>query len=164
MFQQLTVLGYLGKDPEVRYMPNGDPVCSFSVATSRSWKDKNGERQEETEWFMATVFGKLADICGEYLKKGSLALFTGRIKTEKWEDRDGNTRYTPKFIVENMKMVSTKNDRDGGGERRERRGPDNDASREREASRQQGFDDGGGKPKSPPTGGGFDDMDDDIPF
>jgi len=161
MFQQLTVLGYLGKDPEVRYMPNGDPVCSFSVATSRSWKDRNGEKQEETEWFMATVFGKLADICGEYLKKGSLALFTGRIKTEKWGDRDGNTRYTPKFIVENMKMVSTKNDRDGGERPSRQR---DEAPERRQAPAQGSFDDGGGKPKSPPTGGGFDDMDDDIPF
>ena len=105
------LVGNLGKDPEIRYMPNGDAVCSFSIATSEQWTDKNsGEKREQTEWHNIVTFRKLAEICGKYLAKGSSVYIEGKIKTEKWQDKEGNDRYTTKIIADEMRMLGGKRD------------------------------------------------------
>lgn len=115
MFQRITIIGHLGKDPESRYLPNGDPVASFSVATSEKWKDKDsGEKKERTEWWRCSAFGKLAEICGEYLHKGSLVMCEGAIRTKKWTDKDGVERYTPELVVTTMKMLGGRSNDDAG--------------------------------------------------
>lgn len=109
-------IGRLGKDPEVRYTPDGAMVTSFSLATDRQWKDKNGEKQQETEWINVVVFGKLAEICGTYLSKGSLVYIEGRLRTRSWE-KDGVKRYTTEIIASDMKMLTPKSS--GSHEQRE---------------------------------------------
>lgn len=105
------LIGSLGKDPETRYLPNGDAVCNFSVATSESWKDKQtGEKKEATEWHRVSAFGKLAEICAQYLTKGSLVYLEGKITTRKWEDKDGQHRYTTEIRADQMKMLGGKRD------------------------------------------------------
>lgn len=101
-------IGRLGKDPEVRYTPDGAMVTSFSLATDRQWKDKNGEKQQETEWMNIVVFGKLAFICGTYLSKGQLVYIEGRIRSRSWEGKDGEKRYTTEIIAGDMKMLTPK--------------------------------------------------------
>ena len=108
------IIGHLGKDPEVRYPPSGEAVCNFTVATSETWKDKaTGEKKESTEWHRIGAFSKLAEICGQYLKKGSLVYIEGRIQTRKWE-KDGHTNYSTEIKADQMKMLGSKSD---GGER-----------------------------------------------
>lgn len=105
------IIGNLGKDPEVRYMANGDAACNFSVATTESWKDKaSGEKKEETEWHRVSFFGKLAEICGQYLKKGSQVYVEGSIKTRKWTDNDGQERYTTEIRGTSMTMLGGKSE------------------------------------------------------
>lgn len=135
------IIGHLGRDPESRYLPSGEAVCNFSVATSESWKDKTtGEKKELTEWHRISAFGKLAEICGEYLKKGSQVYVEGRIQTRKWQDKDGQDRYTTEIRADQMRMLGGKPD----GQRQESAGT---------------------APKKEYDGkGGFDDMDSDIPF
>lgn len=99
------IIGALGRDPEVRYMPNGDAICNISVATSESWKDKNGEKQERTEWHRVSMFGKLAEIAGEYLKKGASVYLEGKLQTRKWTDKDGAEKYTTEIIADRMQML-----------------------------------------------------------
>ena len=114
---KVILVGNLGADPDVRYMPNGDAVCSFSIATSEQWTDKqSGEKKESTEWHNIVAFRKLAEICSQYLAKGSSIYIEGRIKTEKWQDRQGNDRYTTKIYADNMKMLGSRPS--GGGESR----------------------------------------------
>lgn len=148
---KVILIGHLGRDPELRYMPNGDAVCNVSIATSETWKDKTtGEKQEATEWHNLTFYRKLAEIAGEYLKKGSPIYVEGSLHTRKWQDKDGNDRYTTEIRVSEMKMLGSKGD---GGQRQQ---ADN-------GSRQQGSNKQ--RPSSGSSGGGgFDDMDDDIPF
>lgn len=107
---RVILVGRIGKDPETRYMPNGDPVTNCSLATSDTWKDKSGEKAEKTEWHNLTFYKKLAEIAGEYLKKGSLIYVEGKLSTRKWQDKDGNDRYTTEIIVGEMKMLSGKNE------------------------------------------------------
>jgi len=108
---KVILIGRLGKDPETRYTPSGAAVTNFSLATSESWKDKNtGEKQEKTEWHNIVTFGKLAEICGEYLKKGSECYVEGSLITEKWTDKSGNDRYTTKIKCNEMQMLGSKND------------------------------------------------------
>lgn len=107
------LIGHLGKDPETKFMPDGKAVANITVATSESWKDKSGEKQERTEWHRVSFFGKLAEIVGQYLKKGSQVYIEGRIQTRKWQDKDGNERYTTEIIGDEMKMLDKKGD--GGG-------------------------------------------------
>lgn len=105
------LIGHLSKDPDIRYLPSGEGVCNFSVATSEQWKDKNtGEKKEQTEWHRCSAFSKLAEICGKYLKKGSLVYIEGRIQTRKWQDKDGQDRYTTEIKVDNMKMLGGASD------------------------------------------------------
>lgn len=110
-------IGRLGKDPEVRYTPDGAMVTSFSLATDRQWKDKNGEKVQETEWINVVVFGKLAEICGNYLSKGQLVYIEGRIRTRSWEGKDGVKRYATEIIAADMKMLTPKSS--GSHEQRE---------------------------------------------
>ena len=144
------VLGNLGRDPETRYMPNGDAVTNFSIATSRQWKDKDGERKEETEWHRITCFGRTAEVAGEYLLKGMPVHVEGHLKTRKWQDKDGTDRYTTEIICDQLTLLAKKDDDDKKPARRDR-------------------DDGDGRPAKPAAKAGkgpaqFADMDDDIPF
>jgi single-strand DNA-binding protein len=152
---KVILVGNLGKDPESRYLPDGGAVCNFSIATTDKWKDKSGEQQERTEWHRVSTFAKLAEICGEYLKKGSQVYIEGRLQTRKWQDKDGHDRYTTEIVADRMQMLGS---RGGGGEPMGRGEP-------REA---RGPSEGGGSAARPAAkkGGGasFDDMDDDIPF
>ena len=106
---KVIIVGNLGRDPEVRYNPNGGAWCTVSVATSRSWKDKtSGEKVEETEWHRVVFNDKLAEIAGEYLKKGRSVYVEGRLKTRKWTDKDGNEKYTTEIVAENMQMLGSR--------------------------------------------------------
>ena len=102
---KVILLGNLGRDPELRFMPNGDAVCNFSIATTDSWKDKAGEKQERTEWHNIVMYRKLAEIAGEYLKKGSSIYVEGRLQTRKWQTKEGQDRYTTEVIADSMQML-----------------------------------------------------------
>jgi single-strand DNA-binding protein len=169
---KVILIGNLGRDPEVRYTPNGAAICNVTIATSRNWKDKNsGEKMEETEWHRVVFFDRLAEIAGEYLKKGRPVYVEGRLKTRKWTDKDGVEKYTTEIMADNMQLLGG---RDGGGD--EGGGGGGYSSR----GSQGGGDSGGGaprqersapaarpaasKPAATKSSTGFDDMDDDIPF
>jgi single-strand DNA-binding protein len=147
---KVILIGNLGKDPEIRYLPNGDQVCNITLATSEKYKDKStGEAKENTEWHRVVFFGKLAEVCGQYLQKGKKIYVEGRIRTNKWQDKDGNDRYTTEIVGNEMKMLGGK---DEGGSSRESPAP---AARfERQPS-------SAPAPRKPAT---FDDDDGDIPF
>ena len=109
------IVGTLGQDPEIRYTANGSAVANISVATNESWKDKaTGEAQERTEWHRIVMFGKLAEIAQQYLKKGSQAYFEGRIQTRKWQDQSGNDRYSTEFVANAMQMLGGRAGAGGG--------------------------------------------------
>ena len=101
---KVILVGNLGRDPETKYLPSGDAVCNFSIATSETWKDKAGEKQEATEWHRISAFGKLAEICGQYLKKGSTVYIEGSIKTRTYE-KDGEKRYATEIRADRMQML-----------------------------------------------------------
>jgi len=106
---KVILIGRLGKDPETRFSPDGSAVANLTLATSESWKDKgSGEKQERTEWHRVVFFGRLAEIAGEYLKKGAQIYVEGRLQTRKWQDRDGNDRYTTEVVAREMKMLGSK--------------------------------------------------------
>ncbi|HRO61773.1 MAG TPA: single-stranded DNA-binding protein [Burkholderiaceae bacterium] len=110
---KVILVGNLGRDPEVRYSPNGGAICNVSLATTRNWKDKaSGEKREETEWHRVVFYDRLAEIAGEYLKKGRSVYVEGRLKTRKWTDKEGQERYTTEIIAEEMQMLGS---REGGG-------------------------------------------------
>ena len=111
---EVRLIGRVGKDPEVRFAPSGTAFANFSLATSEKWTDKNtGEKKELTEWSRCSAFGKLAEIIGEYVKKGSLIYVGGRLRTEEWEDKDGIKRSTTKIIVDQMRLLSARTDDQG---------------------------------------------------
>ncbi|MCL2589836.1 MAG: single-stranded DNA-binding protein [Betaproteobacteria bacterium] len=150
---KVILVGNLGRDPEIRYMPNGDAVCNVNLATTESWNDKaSGERREVTEWHRVVLFRKLAEIAGQYLKKGSQVYFEGRIRTRKWQDKDGTDRYTTEIEAQEMKMLGR---REGGGDAPMPRDQD-PVPEARQAP----------APAKAPGGdsGGFGNFDDDIPF
>ncbi len=148
---KVILVGNLGQDPETRYMPSGDAVTNISIATSESWKDKQtGEQKDKTEWHKVVMFRRLAEISAEYLRKGSQVYIEGKIRTRKWQDRDGNDRYTTEIVADEMQMLGG---RGGGGNYGSGGGSGSSA--------------GGGS--NAPSGGGQsappnDDFDDDIPF
>jgi single-strand DNA-binding protein len=107
---KVILVGRLGKDPEVKYTQGGTPVAKFTVATNEVWKDQNGEKQERTEWHNIVAWTKLAEICGQYLNKGSRVYIEGRIQTRSWEDKEGNKRYTTEIRADNMVMLGGKPD------------------------------------------------------
>lgn len=152
---KVILIGNLGKDPETRYLPSGDAVTNITVATTDTWKDKEGAKQEHTEWHRIAFFGKLAEIAGEYLKKGSPVYVEGRIRTRKWQDKEGQDRYSTEIVADRMQLLGSR----GGGSESAAREP---AVREPQAAAS-----GGGAKAAPPKkggGGGFEEMDDDIPF
>jgi single-strand DNA-binding protein len=109
---KVMLLGNLGRDPEVRTFPNGDSVCNFSIATSTSWKDKaSGEKKEKTEWHNIVMYRKLAEIAGEYLKKGSSVFVEGSLQTRKWQTKEGQDRYTTEVAADTMQMLGGKDNR-----------------------------------------------------
>jgi len=108
MVNKVILVGRLGADPEVRYTQDGAMVTNFRIATTEQWTDKNGERTQRTEWHRVVSFGKLAEICGNYLAKGRLVYIEGRLQTRAWDDRDGNKRYTTEIIASNMQMLEPK--------------------------------------------------------
>ena len=113
MINKVILVGNLGRDPEMRYTPNGTAVANFTVATSEKWKDKNsGEMQERTEWHRVVVWGKLGEICGQYLSKGRQVYIEGRLQTREWQDKDGNKRYTTEVVANEMKMLGTRDSRE----------------------------------------------------
>lgn len=144
---KVIIVGNLGRDPEVRYLPEGGAITNISVATTDTWKDKSGEKQERTEWHRVAFFGKLAEIAGEYLKKGSQVYVEGALRTRKWQDKEGKERYTTEIVADRMQMLGSR----GGGSEPMAREPAAATS-------------GGGKPQAKKGGGAFDEMDDDIPF
>lgn len=109
---KVMVIGRLGRDPEMRYTPGGSPVTTFSVATSRQWKDGNGETREETEWFNVVAWNKLAEICNDYLRKASRVYIEGRLQTRQWQDQDGQTRYRTEVIATDMIILDGRAARD----------------------------------------------------
>jgi len=111
---KVILIGRLGRDPEVRYMPNGEAVCNFSVATSETWNDRNGQRVERTEWHNITMYRKLAEIAGQYLRKGSQVYLEGRIQSRKYQGKDGIERTAYDIIANEMKMLGGRNDNSGG--------------------------------------------------
>ncbi|MFT5542058.1 MAG: single-strand DNA-binding protein [Glaciecola sp.] len=115
---KVILVGNLGNDPEVRYMPNGNAVANLSIATSESWKDQQGQLQEKTEWHKVTMYRRLAEIAGEYLKKGSQIYLEGKLQTRKWQDQQGNDRYTTEVIADQLQMLGGKNEggNAGGGQ------------------------------------------------
>ena len=112
---KVMLIGNLGKDPEVRFTASGQAVASFSLATSEKFKGKSGEMEERTEWHNITLWGKLAEIAGEYLSKGKTVYIEGRLQTRKWQDKNGNDRYTTDIVGDRMQMLSAKGERSGGG-------------------------------------------------
>ena len=108
MINKAILIGRLGKDPEVRYTPDGQMVTSFGLATDEQWKDKQGEKVQKTEWHKIVVFGKLAEICGNYLVKGKLVYLEGKLQTRSWENKDGVKQYTTEIVANDMKMLGDK--------------------------------------------------------
>lgn len=150
MLNQAQIIGHLGKDPDVRYLPSGDAVTTFSVATTEKWRDKaTGEQKEATEWHRITTFGKLAEICGEWLKKGQQVFVQGKITTKKYTDKDGIERYATEIRADTMKMLGGRQE----GEHRQA-APQHHAAPQRQQR----------QAPQPAHGSGFDDMTDDIPF
>jgi single-strand DNA-binding protein len=136
---KVILMGHLGRDPEVRYMPNGEAVCNFSIATTENWKDKQGNKQSKSEWHNIVAYRKLAEICGEWLKTGSQCYVEGKLQTRQWE-KDGVKRYSTEVIIEKMDMIGSKQDNASGG----------DYAQSKSYSK-------AGDP------GGFDDMEEDLP-
>jgi len=142
---KVILVGNLGKDPEVRYMPNGNAVANITVATSETWKDKQtGEPQEKTEWHRVVMFRRLGEIAGEYLKKGSQVYIEGRLQTRKWQDNSGNDRYTTEIVADNMQMLGSRGGGGGAGGGYQNESP--------------------AKAAPVAAAAGADDFDDDIPF
>jgi single-strand DNA-binding protein len=175
---KVIVVGNLGKDPETRYSPNGGAICNVRIATTRNWKDKaTGEKKEETEWHSVVFYDRLAEIAGEYLKKGRSVYVEGRLKTRKWQDKEGQDRYTTEIIAAEMQLLGSREGMGGGGNM-----PADDAGGYSRESYGGGSDGGGGArsggggaraggggpapapARKPAPATGLTDMDDDIPF
>ncbi len=152
---KVILIGNLGADPEVRYLPSGEAVANLRIATTEKYKDRNGEQQEATEWHRVSFFGKTAEICSQYLKKGSAVYVEGSIRTRKWQDQSGQDRYSTEVRGDRMQMLGGRSGGSGGGS-----APYDDG----------GFDappaapSGGGNRAAPASGGGGGGFDDDIPF
>jgi single-strand DNA-binding protein len=156
---KVILVGNLGADPETRYMPNGDPITNIRIATTSRWKDKQtGENKEETEWHRVVFRARLAEIAGEYLKKGSPVYVEGRIRTRKWQDKEGQDRYTTEIMADNMQLLGS---RGGAGEPRPEREPAEATSGATAGAAAGGAAKPAGK-KAP--AGGLGEMEDDIPF
>ncbi|MEZ4361352.1 MAG: single-stranded DNA-binding protein [Kofleriaceae bacterium] len=149
---KVILVGHLGADPDMRYTPSGQGVCELRLATSESWNDKNGQRQDRTEWHRVVVWGKRAEICSKYLAKGRQVYVEGRIQTRSYDDKEGHKRYITEVIANDVQFLGGGGNREGGGGRssgRDEPPPDQDL----------GYGGGGGG-----GGGGMPGPDDDIPF
>ena len=153
---KVIIIGNLGNDPDMRYLPSGDAVANLSVATTDKYKDKNGETQEATEWHRVSFFGKTAEICGQYLKKGSQVYVEGSIRTRKWQDKEGQDRYTTEIRGDRMQMLGGRGGMSGGTAEMD--------SAPRQQSRPAQNNAPSRVPAAAPAGGSFDDLEDDIPF
>lgn len=164
---KVILIGNLGRDPEVRYAPSGSAICNVTIATSRQWKNRDsGERQEETEWHRVVFYDRLAEIAGEYLKKGRPVYVEGRLKTRKWTDKDGVEKYTTEIVADQMQLLGGREGGGGGGGYGGDDGGMGD-SREGRESRPARSAPAPRAPAPKPaakSSTGFDDMDDDIPF
>lgn len=157
---KVILVGNLGRDPETRYMPNGEAVTNVTLATSDNWTDKtSGERKEATEWHRVTFYRRLAEVAGEYLKKGSQIYVEGKLRTRKWQDKDGQDRYTTEVIADVMQMLGSRGGGGGGSMQDDAPASFGGEAERRPAAKSAGT---GGGAKKPATS--FDDMDDDIPF
>jgi single-strand DNA-binding protein len=162
---KVILIGNLGKDPEIRYTPNGAAICSIRLATTRSWKDKtSNEKVEETEWHSVVFFDRLAEIAGEYLKKGRSVYVEGRLKTRKWQDKEGHDRYTTEIIGDDMKMLGSREGLGGSAEEGGRSSGYGERGASGGAAERPARPAPAGKPAPQKSATGFDDMDDDIPF
>ena len=153
---KVIIVGNLGRDPETRYMPSGDAMTNIAVATTDKWKDKaTGEQKEATEWHRVAFFGKLAEIAGQYLKKGSQVYIEGKLRTRKWTDKEGVEKYTTEIIADTMQMLGSRQGMGGNAQMDDNHGgmPSRSGSESSGASR----------PATKPSPN-FSDMDDDIPF
>jgi single-strand DNA-binding protein len=151
---KVILIGNLGADPEMRYLPSGEAVANLRLATTDKYKDRNGDMQENTEWHRVAFFGKTAEICGQYLKKGSSVYVEGSIRTNKWKDKEGQDRYTAEIRGDRMQMLGGRPGAGlGGGIADYDAPPMESAPRARPSA-----------PPAPASSGGFGDMDDDIPF
>ena len=155
---KVILVGNLGRDPETRYMPDGGAITNISIATTEQWKDKQGEKQEKTEWHRVAFFGKLAEIAGEYLKKGRSVYVEGRLQTRKWTDKDGVEKYTTEIVASEMQMLGSREGMGGGAAS----GDDGGGSYERSAPAARPAASAANRPAAKSSG--FSDMDDDIPF
>ena len=161
---KVILIGNLGRDPETRFAPSGAAICNVTIATSRQWKNKDsGERQEETEWHRVVFYDRLAEIAGEYLKKGKSVYIEGRLKTRKWTDKEGVEKYTTEIIAQEMTMLGSREGGGGGGGGGGMPDEGGGAPAQRSAPpAARGAAPAGKAPAKSSTG--FDDMDDDIPF
>jgi single-strand DNA-binding protein len=170
---KVIVLGNLGQDPEVKYMPNGSAVTNISIATSEKWKDKNsGQEQERTEWHRVVFFGKLAEIAGQYLRKGSKVYVEGSLRTRKWQAQDGSDRYSTEIVVKDMQMLDGKQD----GQQQQQSQPAPQQQQQQRAPQQQAQKPQQQRQQPPPNqqmgvnnapqqqAQGYDQFDDDIAF
>lgn len=160
---KVILVGNLGKDPEMRYLPSGEAVANFSVATTDKYKDKNGDMQEVTEWHRVSFFGRTAEVCGQYLKKGSAVYVEGSIRTRKWQDQGGQDRYTTEIRGDRMQMLGGRGGSGGGSDTGWDDGAPMEGSSRRPAANESR---GGNAPASnaAPANAGYNDLDDDIPF
>ncbi|WP_018984404.1 single-stranded DNA-binding protein [Salinimonas chungwhensis] len=179
---KVILVGNLGNDPEVRYMPNGNAVANLSLATSESWKDQQGQLQERTEWHRLTMYRRLAEVAGEYLKKGSQIYVEGKLQTRKWQDQQGQDRYTTEIIVDQMQMLGGRSEGGNqGGYQRQQSNQGNQGGYQQQPGQQQNQNQGysnapnqggnpsgqnnqGGQNSKPPMAEPDFDFDDDIPF
>ena len=150
---KVILVGRLGRDPETRYMPNGDAITNFSLATDEQWRDRNGERQTRTEWHNVSLYGKLGEIANQYLRKGSQVFIEGKIQSRKYTDKDGIERMAYNIIGNEMKMLGNRNDGSDSGNNNAAPPTSNPPPAPRRQPPQQ-------TPTTPP----IDDIDDDIPF
>ena len=154
---KVILVGNLGRDPETRYLPDGGAITNISIATTDVWKDKTGDKQEKTEWHRVAFFGRLAEIAGEYLKKGSQVYVEGRLQTRKWQDKEGQDKYTTEIIADRMQMLGSRSGMGCSAPDAERGGGHEGGSAPS----------GAGAASKPQAKGGaakFDDFEDDIPF
>jgi single-strand DNA-binding protein len=149
---KVILIGNLGRDPETRYTADGAAITNITLATSRRYKDSSGQQQEETEWHRVAFFGRLAEIAGEYLKKGRPVYVEGRLRTRKWQDKEGQDRYTTEIVAENMQMLGSREGAGGGA-------PDFEGDEPRAPARA-----AAPKPAGASKSASMADMDDDIPF
>lgn len=153
---KVIIIGNLGRDPEMRYMPSGDAIANLRIATAEKYKDRNGEMQESTEWHSVAFFGKTAEVCGQYLKKGSQVYVEGSLRTRKWQDKDGNDRYTTEIRGDRMQMLGGRGSGGGTG-----------GMADYDSAPAEGMSSTPPRASAKPAGGAapsMSDMDDDIPF